>query len=926
MAEGKGKSKRHGCSSISTKRKNGRTKAERKANVAKNAAKAKKRPASKAAKSSTAQKPSKKARDSPELNVARSNTDAPIVEDDNGALAIAADLMLNLPPHVWWSTLHDYDCELDVATGVRQEWSLLVPVWIKSRLYTPPPAHSNKLQFNKNRWDDLVLLIQNRDNVKLHVEPLQLKGKSKVWCVAIGTKKKAKPKLPSAVSQMRLVLKKGIDALGIKTGRGRRRNTRRNNVDDAAMTERLQQFRDVFHKQFLAFATKQVKTNDDILDAMKQYMSELVAETERLSKQLSDGNNANVGSEDEGGAGGNAGVAGGTGGEEDQPTIVDAVEAQITSALDLDLDIRPRPKRDGSDTIEIHDRKQTRETERLIAISLARMWGYDDEILTRNQRLRIAKAACTQLAYDHGFPKVTGGSMMQDWIANLSVNVTKGDTQPLASGHKGSKSKTDKIEEEHLGYLHELYRYAITTVGVKATFMEIAEVMNAKSQSPSETRPELNLHYKQVYRWWKANDGKEVSPFEKPRLTDKHKADRVDWVTRWGPHFLDEEFPVCYLDEKWFYTTTRRRKLKILPRGKHEPVGADIVSKPKTRSRRFPIKVMYLGVVGRPRTVNGRRFNGRIMLERVSRTEEAKKKTKHTRFSTDALVNYEIKSGGWKELYTNGMTVEDMCAFVVDMYDLEEEEAARLEFHYERWTGQANKTKSNIRLKPEDQLIGHTAKRKSGETFNVGLDDLHLGIRLQEGDKTTQDINCDSNYMLEIMPKVGQAIRDAFFWVAEDHYVYLVLDSAGGHGTKEAIAKYKQQMYDDYKIILVHQIPQSPETNVLDLGIWMSLQSAVEKCHRLMRGDKQALDASVMKVWKDVANEEAFTKVFDRLNVNYAAIKKFGGKNDFCEDPQFRGKDGMKNLADYVVGVEEEVGVEEVREGGGDDDGIEAEM
>ena len=96
-------------------------------------------------------------------------------------------------------------------------------------------------------------------------------------------------------------------------------------------------------------------------------------------------------------------------------------------------------------------------------------------------------------------------------------------------------------------------------------------------------------------------------------------------------------------------------------------------------------------------------------------------------------------------------------------------------------------------------------------------------VRCQAGDTVSEDINCDSSYMLEIMPKVGKAICDAHFWVQEDKPIYLVLDSAGGHGTKEAIAQYKAMMKNDYNIILVNQIPQSPETNVLDLSIWISL-------------------------------------------------------------------------------------------------------
>eukprot|EP00957_Ditylum_brightwellii_P131608 10037045-Ditylum_brightwellii.AAC.1 len=77
---------------------------------------------------------------------------------------------------------------------------------------------------------------------------------------------------------------------------------------------------------------------------------------------------------------------------------------------------------------------------------------------------------------------------------------------------------------------------------------------------------------------------------------------------------------VCYLDEKWFYTVTHKHKLKLLLKAPDEKVSADFVKCPKTHSRQFPIKIMHLGVVGRLQTVDGRHFNGRIMLERISKT------------------------------------------------------------------------------------------------------------------------------------------------------------------------------------------------------------------------------------------------------------------------------------------------------------------
>lgn len=105
----------------------------------------------------------------------------------------------------------------------------------------------------------------------------------------------------------------------------------------------------------------------------------------------------------------------------------------------------------------------------------------------------------------------------------------------------------------------------------------------------------------------------------------------------------------------------------------------------------------------------------------------------------------------------------------------------------------------------------------------------------------------------------------------------------------------------------------------------------------------------MMSVWKEVTNEEAFVKVFDRLKKNYLIIQKSGGGNDLVED--FRGKKGMEKIAtyDFVAAVGEdaqEVGLEDDGDDVGnsnvemgnaiigdainvevdDDDGVEAEM
>ena len=67
--------------------------------------------------------------------------------------------------------------------------------------------------------------------------------------------------------------------------------------------------------------------------------------------------------------------------------------------------------------------------------------------------------------------------------------------------------------------------------------------------------------------------------------------------------------------------------------------------------------------------------------------------------------------------------------------------------------------------------------------------------------------------------------------VEPDIPIYLYMDNAGGHGKKHVVEKYVATLKDDYNVIIRHQRPRSPATNMLDLGVWMALQNVVEKLH-----------------------------------------------------------------------------------------------
>jgi hypothetical protein len=58
------------------------------------------------------------------------------------------------------------------------------------------------------------------------------------------------------------------------------------------------------------------------------------------------------------------------------------------------------------------------------------------------------------------------------------------------------------------------------------------------------------------------------------------------------------------------------------------------------------------------------------------------------------------------------------------------------------------------------------------------------------------------------------------------------MDNAGAHGTREAREEYTRQLLEDFNIEIIQQSACSPEVNALDLGIWMSVQSAVECRHQ----------------------------------------------------------------------------------------------
>ena len=118
-----------------------------------------------------------------------------------------------------------------------------------------------------------------------------------------------------------------------------------------------------------------------------------------------------------------------------------------------------------------------------------------------------------------------------------------------------------------------------------------------------------------------------------------------------------------------------------------------------------------------------------------------------------------------------------------------------------------------------------------------------------------EEVTCNSQFMLETMPTIGAQIRQQMPWIPMQTPIYLILDNAGGHGTIAARNEYTRRLRNEYNIVIKFQPPCSPEVNALDLGVWMSVQAAVEERHRDRRRDPDGLAETVQEAWNNLPIE-----------------------------------------------------------------------
>ena len=126
------------------------------------------------------------------------------------------------------------------------------------------------------------------------------------------------------------------------------------------------------------------------------------------------------------------------------------------------------------------------------------------------------------------------------------------------------------------------------------------------------------------------------------------------------------------------------------------------------------------------------------------------------------------------------------------------------------------------------------------------------------------DVSCNSGFMRDHMLSIGAKIREKMHWIDADKPIFLVMDNAGGHGTKDAIEAYVDGLKEEHNVVVVWQIPRSPETNLLDLGVWNSLQAWVDKEHCGTKQHVNVLAQTVDQAWNTYCTQEVFEKVYLR--------------------------------------------------------------
>ena len=387
---------------------------------------------------------------------------------------------------------------------------------------------------------------------------------------------------------------------------------------------------------------------------------------------------------------------------------------------------------------------------------------------------------------------------------------------PYVLESKLNKNKVryvDKLEAKFPTYLHSLYRYATSTLGVDENSTRLVQAMNQRSNRLHPNCPirsDLGLNKHHFWEFFYKHGGKIKADVTKPRLSLEQREERVLFATKWKSLLekdaLEKELPKkiyrCYLDEKWFYTSSRRRKVKVLPRAQFESVKQSFVKNKKVRTRRHPCKVMFMAVVAPP--IEEQNFSGIIYFRRVGNVREQKRESHNQNFHSLYTINGQLRMGEWKDLIdvstSSSLLPSNLLMRIGVEYTLPPLISENLCFLYESFEYKSKKRDIikrkwvQIDKKDNKPLLVNRFKKvvQNGQLISkpVNLSDLHLRVNQQPGHPMWDDVSCNSDFMMKVVDDIGDSIRKAHNFIPHTTPVYLFVENAGGHGKKEIKSEF----------------------------------------------------------------------------------------------------------------------------------------
>jgi hypothetical protein len=543
-------------------------------------------------------------------------------------------------------------------------------------------------------------------------------------------------------------------------------------------------------------------------------------------------------------------------------------------------------------TINTHTGYRVRESTKWAILSSILETDYNSVSLRQKQKYVNCIAAYH--SYMGGYNRVVGEfGTFRSWYRDYKDAKKRGKLEDVfkKKDYISNPPYMEKLEYTFPGFIHECYRYSTSVLGPDAKLDTLLHCMQeyAKAKYPNcNIRRNLTLtkyHFRQFFHFF---HGKFKSHVTKPRLTDVHIDARLHWALKWKEWLrLPKHHRHCvWLDEKWFYISTRRRKIRHLP---HHPLTETpedaFVAQPKTLSRRYPVKVMFQGIATRPYPEYD--FNGCIMLKRCSEKKLTKRLAFNQRFSDSYHMTNLLKNGDWKyacDSIDSSTLISEVVDLIHETYELDGVVSDSLCFSFISST--SSDKKKVVRILQDDRnryLIKDRKVREIGGAERLlTLSDLQLYIHVPKDTEVEEDITCDSSFMMNSIHEIGSSIRASMFWVPQSVHIILFMDNAGGHGKENIKDQYVLILEEKYKIIVEWQVPNSPETNLLDLGFWATLQAIVERLHRLKRMDTEALSRTVRDAFEQM-DATKIDNIYNRWEYVLDLIIRGGGSNDLVE-------------------------------------------